>query len=698
MANLTQEQQWEMAASKAAAASSRTSENDAGPAYVDRLKTPVWVFDIDESRVVWANRAALDVWSADTLTELRARDLGKDMSVSVATRLKQYQEDFEKSGTAFSELWTLYPNGEPRTLRVNYSGIRLPDGRMAMFCEGLEQYSETPETLRSAEALLHATVMISLYSPDGRPLYRNPAARADVGAAHETLASRFVDEADHHKIRSALTHRGEGRLVARIRSLDGVRWHEITARECRDAATGSPAILISEVDVSDLKETEEKAHFLALHDVLTGLLNRTYVQREFQGILDAAKVRSEQIGLLFIDLDRFKTINDSLGHAAGDELLIESARRLRNSARETDVVARVGGDEFLILLKDAGDRDRLDAVAERIRGELSKPIFVGNCELQVTPSIGISLFPDDGQDMETLMKSADLALYEAKDSGRNCHRYFSSAMKERAETRLETESSLRRALEQNEFELFYQPRVSIANSRIVGAEALLRWRHGARGLVGPNEFISICEETGLIEPLGAWVLETAARQQKVWQDHGHDIDVSVNLSPRQFRNKALLPLVKRITAETHCDPGRIELEITESMLMGSDNDIDETLQTLSELGFRLSIDDFGTGYSNLSYIQRYPVKCLKIDRSFIADLNRNSAITKLIISMCDLIDAKIVAEGVETEEQLDWLRRNNCHEFQGFLFSPAITVDEFDRLLVATNLRQEPPLLMQRAG
>jgi diguanylate cyclase (GGDEF)-like protein len=668
------------------------------PSYVDRLKTPVWVFDIDRSRVVWANQRALEVWSAESMEELQSRDLRKDMSVSVAKRLKQYQEDFEKHDASFSEIWTLYPNGVPCTLRVNYSGIRLSDGRMAMFCEGIEHHSETPETLRSAEALLHATVMISLYSLDGQPLYRNPAARADVGSVNETLLSRFVDEFDHQKIRSALSRSGEGRLVARIRSFAGIRWHEITARECRDAATGSPAILISEVDVSDLKETEEKAHFLALHDVLTGLLNRTYVQREFQTLLDAAKEKKEHIGLLFIDIDRFKNINDSLGHAAGDELLIESARRLKSAIRETDIVARIGGDEFLVLLKDAAHEPNLDEAAERIRTELSKPVLVGNCELQVTPSIGISVFPEDGPDMETLMKSADLALYEAKDSGRNCHRYFSAAMKERAETRLETESSLRRALEEREFEVFYQPRVSIPDNRIVGAEALLRWRHGTKGLVGPGEFISICEETGLIEPLGEWVLETAAKQQKTWQDQGYVLDVSVNLSPRQFRNKMLLPIVARIVDETGCDPSHIDLEITESMLMGSDDDIGETLRTLSALGFRISIDDFGTGYSNLSYIQRYPVSCLKIDRSFIADLKKNSAITKLIISLCKMINAKVIAEGVETEEQLAWLRKNECNEYQGFLFGPPTTVDEFQRLLVQTNTLQEPHCYLQYAG
>jgi diguanylate cyclase (GGDEF)-like protein len=656
--------------------------------HIDRLTLPLWVFDIDRSRVVWANQSGLEVWSADTLAELTARDLGKDMSISVAKRLKQYQEDFEKRGATFSELWTLYPKGKPKTLRVIYSGIRLRDGRMAMFCEGSAYRPEAPETLRSADALLHATVMISLYDKTGQPLYRNPAARADVGGTDALLASRFVDEEDHRKLRTSLNHQGEARIVARVRAADGVCWHEITARECRDAVTGSPAILISEVNVSDLKQTEEKAHFLALHDVLTGLKNRTFVQREFRTLLESAGVKGESVGLLFIDIDRFKTINDSLGHAIGDELLIEVARRLRLSVREADVVARAGGDEFLVLVREASDRENLNDMAGRIREELSRPVLIETRELQVTASIGISVFPVDGADMDTLMKNADLALYQAKEAGRNCHSYFLPAMRERAETRLETESSLRRALEQGDFELFYQPRVSITNNQIVGAEALLRWRHPEKVLVGPSQFITLCEETGLIEPIGAWVLETAARQQKIWQDSGYPITVSVNLSPRQFRNEGLLPLVRQITAKTGCDPALMEFELTESMIMGNDDKVAESLQVLSDLGFSISIDDFGTGYSNLAYIQRYPVNCLKIDRSFVADLDSKSAITELIISMCHLIKAKIVAEGVETEEQLAWLRKKGCHEYQGYLFSRPVVLDRFHGLLSGSGSGQ----------
>ncbi len=652
---------------------------------LDRLKTSAWIFDIDRSRVVWANGAALEVWRAGSVEELACRDLGKDMSVSVAARLKQYQEDFENQAASFSELWTLYPNGVPRTLSVTYSGIRLPDGRMAMFCEGLEHQATTPDTLRSAEALLHTSVMISLYTLDGRPLYRNPAARAEMGGIDATIESRFVDSIEYHTLRDAVALRGEFRLVARVRSLRGVRWHEMTARQCRDAVTGSPAILISEVDVTGIKEAEEKANFLALHDVLTGLPNRIYVQREFQALLEIAKGTREEFGLLFIDIDRFKDINDSLGHAVGDQLLVEVARRLQQAVSEADVVARVGGDEFLILLRDVTDHTRLERQIDSIQEVLTIPVRLALCELEITPSIGVSIFPRDGSDIETLMRNADLALYDAKDHGRNCSRYFSPVMKQRAEQRLDLESSLRRALQQDEFELFYQPRVSIASNRIVGAEALLRWRHRTKGLVPPAQFIPLCEETGLIEPIGAWVIETAARQQRNWQDRGASIDVSVNISPRQFRNKGLLPEIHRIVTQTGCDPRHIELEITESVLMGNDGDVGVVLQTLSEAGFRIAIDDFGTGYSNLAYIQRYPVSCLKIDRSFVANLSANSAIAQLIISMCRLIDAKIVAEGVETEIQLNWLRSKLCDEYQGFLFSHPLPIDEFDSLLMRTN-------------
>lgn len=646
----------------------------------NRIVTPIWVFDTDNGRVHWANPAALKLWRADTLEELTTRDMGQEMSPTVAQRLKQYQQDFV-NGSSFTELWTLYPNGEPSTTRCIFSGICLDDGRLAMFCQGIEERPDAPETVRSAQALLHTTVMISLFDLDGNSLYHNPAARASLGDAGQNLPNRFMDRWDHEALKSMLRKDGMANLVARVDTATGPRWHEINARESRDAVNGQPAILISEIDISDLKETERKAQYLALHDVLTGLPNRTYLQNELADLLDKAAANGQKRGLVFIDLDNFKTINDSLGHAVGDKLLIEVAARLRSHSRNEDMVTRLGGDEFVVFLHDVKGRESVLTLVERIRTLLVDPIYVGEHALQITPSMGISIYPDDGEDMATLMKHADLAMYQAKDLGRNRFCFFSSDMKERAETRLELESHLRSAVENNEFELFYQPQVSIDDDKITGAEALVRWRHPTRGLLAPGAFITVAEETGLVEPIGEWVIAQAAFQQKHWEEQGHNIKVSINLSPRQFRSDELISTIERAIRKEGCDPAMIELEITESMLMGDNLKIISALEKLHEMGFNIAVDDFGTGYSNLAYLQRYPISCLKIDKSFITDLNKTSAIAELIISMCKLLRVNIVAEGVEEIQQLNWLREKGCHQYQGYYFSPPVPAVEFERFL-----------------
>ncbi len=647
----------------------------------NRIVTPVWVFDTDHSKVHWANPAALKLWRADSLEELTARAMSKEMSPTVAQRLKQYQRDFE-TGASFTELWTLYPNGAPSTTRCIFSGLRLDDGRMAMFCQGIEERPDAPDTLRSAQALLHTTVMISLYDMDGNSLYHNPAARASYRDGMHSLPDRFMDEHDYKTLLDALELNGIANLVARVDTDEGPRWHEINARESRDAVNGTPAILISEVNISDLKEAERKSQYLAVHDVLTGLPNRTYLQNELADRLEGAAAAAQKLGLVFIDLDNFKNINDSLGHAVGDKLLIEVAARLRSHCREEDMVTRLGGDEFIVFLHDIKCRESVLQMVERIRALLVDPIYIGEHVLEITPSMGISLFPDDGEDIDTLMKHADLAMYVAKDSGRNRHCFFSHDMREKAETRLELESSLRRAVELDQFELFYQPQVSFETNAITGAEALIRWRHPTRGLLAPGAFITVAEETGLVEPIGNWVIAEAAAQQKRWEQEGHNIKVSINLSPRQFRSDALIPVIQKAVEAEGCDPAMLDLEITESMLMGDNQRIISALEQLHEMGFNLAVDDFGTGYSNLAYLQRYPISCLKIDRSFIRDLNKTSAITELIISMCKLIDVNIVAEGVEEVEQLEWLRERGCHQYQGFYFSPPVPVGEFRQKLL----------------
>ena len=648
---------------------------------VDRLANPLWVLDVEHGRIVAANRRALELWRVEDRAELFARDFLTRRPVAATARLQRYQADFELDDTPRDEMWTIYPKEVPVTLRLKVSGFRLSDGRMGLLCEALSEIADTPDRLRSSEALMHTPVMISLMDLDGRPLYRNPAALASWEAGDTPLAARFADSQDHDQLLEQLAGSQAARVVARVRSRDGVRWHEIAAHDCRDAASGKRARLISETDVTAHKSAEEQIRYLAHHDLLTGLPNRTLVQSELERRIRAAEAAGTRLALVFIDLDHFKTINDSLGHDQGDGLLVEVARRLKRAVRKVDFVARLGGDEFLVCLS-LGRRDRSpEPIARRILAAFDAPVTVGGRDLTVTASVGLCVHPADGRDLDTLMRHADLAMYAAKDLGRGRWMPFTDELRAKIEAQVEIEASLRRALECEEFELYYQPRLSVAEDRIIGAEALLRWHHPTRGTLLPGTFIPHAEKTGLIDLIGTCVIREAARQQRAWADLGHDISVSINLSARQFRDPLLMATVEEIVAETGCDPHRIQIEITESMLVGDDAVTAGTLSALSALGFSIAIDDFGTGYSNLATIQRHPIDTLKIDRSFIATLEKQPALAELIIGMCRLLGLETIAEGVETEEQLAWLRARNCHEYQGYLFSPAIPADRFVDLL-----------------
>ncbi|MFN0185465.1 MAG: putative bifunctional diguanylate cyclase/phosphodiesterase [Aquabacterium sp.] len=643
------------------------------------IERAVWVFDFDFRRVHWANPAALALWQAATVADLRQRDMGADMSTTVARRLQQYQQDFERGPARFTEQWTLYPKGQPRTLTVVFTGHRLADGRMGMLCEALDERSEDPDSRRCVDALLHTPVMISLYDWQGRVLYRNPAARNTQPAPSES-GHRFVNNRDYRTLLSQLLANGEARLMAPVHTTDGERWHEVHATRCHDAASGRQAFLVSEVDVTELKRTEARAQHLAHHDTLTGLPNRSYVLQEFGVALKHLQDRRLQAALIFIDLDHFKTVNDSMGHAFGDQLLVEMARRLRAVVREGDLVARLGGDEFLVLAVLHGTEGELQLLTQRILASFSREVMLLSTEVRVTPSIGTSLFPRDGSDIQTLMRHADLAMYSAKDAGRNAVAGFTPAMQARAESRMALETELRHALERGEFELFYQPKLTIDN-RLVGAEALLRWRHPERGLVSPLVFVPVCEEIGLIGQIGDWVLETAALQQVRWRDAGHTLKMAVNLSPRQLAGAQLVASVQDIVQRTGCRPGDLELEITESVLVGNDQHTRRVLELLHSMGFTIAIDDFGTGYSNLAYLQRYPLQTLKIDRSFVQTIGESDTLTEVIIVMCKALNLHMVAEGVERPEQLAWLAERGVQEYQGYLFSPPMPVAEFDHLL-----------------
>ncbi len=650
---------------------------------LNQVSLPVWIFDIDRSRVHWANRAALGIWNAASLSELCSRDMAIDMSPSVARRLKQYQADFISQDAAFNEQWTLYPGGKPVALKAKFKGVRLEDGRMAMWCEAhaVADEFDTPEHLRSVEALLHTAVMISLYDSHGSALYRNPAARESVQRWDETLQIRIGEPGLFGRLMDDVAAHGIATLTLPVHTARGERWLEMSARRCKDAVTGLDAVLISEVDVSAIKRTEASANFLAMHDALTGLPNRSHVMQRFNDTVNVIRETDQEAALIFIDLDHFKDVNDTLGHAAGDALLVETSKRLNAATRSSDLVARLGGDEFLILIVAKDIHAEVERVCSRLLGTISTPFVVNGTAVEITPSLGVSLYPRDGNDIETLLRNADLAMYSAKERGRNDLAFFDPGMAQAVLERTTMEAQLRHAIAHGEFEVHYQPCVDLQTGQICAAEALVRWRHPQRGLVTPDHFIALCESMGLIVKLGAFVFAQAARQQVAWARAGHDVLVGVNLSPRQFRDPDLLTTFTRALGDAQCAPGRIQVEITESVLVGSDARPLEILTGLRNLGLSIALDDFGTGYSNLAYLRRFPINTLKIDRAFIQGDADHLPLAGLIVAMCRLMKLSIVAEGVETAEQLNWVVGQGIESGQGYLFSRPVDADSFTRLL-----------------
>jgi diguanylate cyclase (GGDEF)-like protein len=440
---------------------------------------------------------------------------------------------------------------------------------------------------------------------------------------------------------------------------------------------------------------ERQIRYLATHDGLTGLPNRVKFNQHLAVTIETAQANSSQFAVMFIDLDRFKIINDSLGHAAGDELLIEMSNRLRTSLTEADVVARLGGDEFVVILSAVSGCEQVSAVARSVLSALSKPLTIGDHECLGTASIGISMFPSDGGDETTLMKHADLAMYQAKEEGKNDFRFFAKGAKTQSVERLMLETSLRHAMDLNQFAVHYQPKVDMATLQVTGVEALLRWSHPEMGDISPAKFIPLAEETGLIIPIGRWVLRTACLQNIAWQHQGVEpISVAVNLSPRQFLDTNLLATLDEILEESGMRPELLQLEITESMVMLNVERAVELLDAIQSRGVRLAIDDFGTGYSSMSMMKRFPIDTIKIDRSFIKDIPddcEDKAITEAIIRMGKALDLTVVAEGVETEQQRAFLSSHACDEMQGFLFSKARPPEDIPAL-VAGSLEHSPPL------
>ena len=443
-------------------------------------------------------------------------------------------------------------------------------------------------------------------------------------------------------------------------------------------------------DITQRKAAEKQIQFLAYYDALTGLPNRTLLQDRLTRALASARRRKDKVALLFLDLDRFKTINDSLGHSVGDLVLQQVAERLKKWAREQDTVARVGGDEFLIVLTAVKEPADAAVAAERLMNAMTAEFVAQGHSLGVGCSIGISIFPEHGAEGETLIKNADAAMYSAKETGCNNFQFFTKDMNAQAVERLALENGLRLALAQKELFLMYQPQIEIATGRITGLEALLRWQHPELGLVPPDKFIRIAENSGLIMPIGEWVLRTACSQTRKWQDEGLlAVPVAVNVSAVQFRQTGFCELIGRVLSETGLAPQYLELELTESLLLSNADTMFSVLQDLRAMGLKLAIDDFGTGYSSLSYLRQFPVGKLKIDRSFIRDIAvdpDDAAITTAIISLAKSLNLKVIAEGVEDEAQMTFLTAHRCDEIQGYYFSKPLTVDK-----VADKLRGDYP-------
>jgi diguanylate cyclase (GGDEF)-like protein/PAS domain S-box-containing protein len=442
-------------------------------------------------------------------------------------------------------------------------------------------------------------------------------------------------------------------------------------------------------DVSESRAMALEMAHLAQHDFLTGLPNRLLLTERFSHAIGLAQRHKKQVGLLFLDLDNFKHINDSLGHAVGDLLLQSVANRLVECVRTTDTVCRQGGDEFVILLAEIGQPQDAAHVAETLRAALDMPHLIDGHELHISLSIGISVYPDDGTNVDTLMQNADTAMYHAKASGRNNYQFFRADMNARAVRRLFVESSLRRALKHGEFMLHYQPKIDLATGAMTGAEALLRWQDPDLGLVMPAQFVPIAEDNGLIVPVGRWVLREACRQVQAWLDSGLPaVPVSVNISAAEFRHEGFLEGVAQILKETGLAPHYLQLELTESILMHDVESSASVLEALKAMGVQLAIDDFGTGYSSLSYLKRFPIDTLKIDQSFVRDIATDSddaTIVAAVIGMGRNLKQRVIAEGVETQEQLEFLQARHCDEGQGFHFSHPVSAEDFARLLDTGN-------------
>ena len=670
----------------------------------------VYLIDREKMRFIDANETALATlgYSHEELLRLGPQDLKPDEGE--LERINRRFDDVIRSDSGTGMIQTMHQRKDGSRLPVEvYLRAVQSEARQLLVAvvRDITQRLQAEAVLRESEerfrvAFNQAAVGLAHVAPDGRWLMVNNKLCEIVGYERRELLEMSFQDITHPEdlvADWALARRmiagelEEKTREKRYRHKNGYYiWVNLTSSMVRDA-DGNPKYYSTVVeDISRRKQIEEELLHLANHDALTSLPNRSLLlDRLSQALVFAGRSKSK-VAVMLIDLDRFKNINDSLGHDVGDKIIVEIAHRLLASVRAGDTIARLGGDEFVLIRPDVAREDAVAGVAQQILEALSCPMTVQGHEFYPTGSIGISMFPKDGLDGPALLKNADTAMYRAKDAGRNNFQFYAHDMNSRALDRLKLETGLRRALEREEFAVYYQPQMDIASGRIVGVEALLRWEPPGQPTVFPGEFIPSAEETGLIVPIGEWVLRRACSQKKQWHDAGQftDVRMAVNLSARQFKQQDMVKMVSCVLEETGCRPEWLELEITESVVMENPETAAETLYKLSAMGVHLAIDDFGTGYSSLSYLKRFPIDALKIDKSFVRDITidaDDAAIAKAVIALAHSLKLAVIAEGVETPEQLEFLRAQNCNMMQGYYLSRPLSVDKLEAFMRESKLR-----------
>ena len=655
-------------------------------------------YETGTQRCRFANRAYAEYngWTQEAILGKTVREvIGEAAWLAIGPFVEQLEAG---KATTYTREQTL-PDGQKRMISVNlqphWGEAQTPLGSFVLINDITDQW-RIEQAIRDSEERMRkfvaATTEGILFHKDTRITDINDALTRMIGytlaEAVGRLTLEFVPIAWHQIVRDYIVAGREDPYEAALIHKDGREIQvEMVAKTMPFGDDTCRLVVVR--DITARKEAQARIEFMALHDPLTQLPNRAYLTERLNSVLAQARRRSGQTAILFIDLDNFKTINDSLGHSVGDAVLVEIAGRIRAAVRDADVVARLGGDEFLVVLSDVSCSEDAARVAAKLIEAISSVARVGGHPLSVSPSIGISVFPADGDTADELIRHADAAMYHAKESGRSNYQFFVPALFERAVEALTQERELREALVNGEFVLHYQPKRCGVGGAIVGLEALVRWQHPVRGLVGPDEFIGFAEARGLIAGIDRWVLQTACRQLKAWHDEGClRVPVAVNLSAVEFKQRDLVREIAAVLALTGLTANYLEIELTESVLMDRDNHVLETLLALSAMGVSLTIDDFGTGYSSLGYLKRYPIDKLKIDRCFVSEVaaeGHDAAIAAAIVQMARSLKLKTVAEGVETQAQLDALGEMGCDQFQGYLISHPLPAEGIRAFIAPTT-------------